>query len=197
MYKKDDQVIIIDPKASHCGIKGRLIEQIPSQVPGRWRIMSGVGVLRYPESAFTLYNATTPPPSAALMPTLPGATPFVPPAVIATPVYQPGDIVIITKPGSRYFKSIAKLIKTLPAPGLTQVWEVAIDGKGYGPKTPYNQFMETSFEMLKASKYPSQMESPKHLTIQQEWKQEGRCPKCGELGRYSMSVPICSKHGEY
>lgn len=43
-------------------------------------------------------------------------------------------------------------------------------------------------------------EEPKkslYETIEEKWKQEGRCPKCGELGRYSMSVPVCSKHGEY
>lgn len=29
------------------------------------------------------------------------------------------------------------------------------------------------------------------------WKAEGRCPHCGELGRYHLSVAICSIHGEY
>lgn len=26
---------------------------------------------------------------------------------------------------------------------------------------------------------------------------DGACPQCGELGRYRMSVPVCSKHGPY
>jgi hypothetical protein len=29
------------------------------------------------------------------------------------------------------------------------------------------------------------------------WKAEGLCPHCGEKGRYSMSVAVCSRHGEY
>lgn len=36
-----------------------------------------------------------------------------------------------------------------------------------------------------------------YTSIVDEWKKEGKCPSCGQLGRYSMSVPICSKHGEY
>lgn len=36
-----------------------------------------------------------------------------------------------------------------------------------------------------------------YTSIVDEWKKEGKCTSCGELGRYSMSVPICSKHGEY
>jgi hypothetical protein len=28
-------------------------------------------------------------------------------------------------------------------------------------------------------------------------KLDGRCPLCGELGRYHLSVPVCSEHGPY
>lgn len=30
-----------------------------------------------------------------------------------------------------------------------------------------------------------------------EWFKQGRCPQCGELGRYSISQAICNKHGSY
>jgi hypothetical protein len=33
--------------------------------------------------------------------------------------------------------------------------------------------------------------------MSQDWKREGKCPCCGSLGRYHMSVPICEKHGPY
>lgn len=29
------------------------------------------------------------------------------------------------------------------------------------------------------------------------WLKEGRCPHCGEMGRYHLSTAICSKHGPY
>lgn len=29
------------------------------------------------------------------------------------------------------------------------------------------------------------------------WKEEGRCPRCGELGRIHLSTFICSTHGVY
>jgi hypothetical protein len=29
------------------------------------------------------------------------------------------------------------------------------------------------------------------------WAKDGKCPKCGELGRFSQCVAICSQHGEY
>lgn len=44
---------------------------------------------------------------------------------------------------------------------------------------------------------------PTHITVEpsetyeQKMKSEGRCPKCGELGRYHIGQAICSKHGPY
>lgn len=29
------------------------------------------------------------------------------------------------------------------------------------------------------------------------WKKEGKCPECGELGRFSHFSYLCSKHGPY
>lgn len=34
-------------------------------------------------------------------------------------------------------------------------------------------------------------------TKPENWKEEGRCPQCGELGRYINLAPTCSKHGVY
>lgn len=30
-----------------------------------------------------------------------------------------------------------------------------------------------------------------------KWREEGRCPYCGELGRFVGCAPVCSKHGPY
>ena len=30
-----------------------------------------------------------------------------------------------------------------------------------------------------------------------EWREEGRCPYCGELGKYVGFQPVCSVHGPY
>jgi hypothetical protein len=38
---------------------------------------------------------------------------------------------------------------------------------------------------------------PKYEGQSLEWHREGRCPQCGELGRYHLSTAICSKHGTY
>ncbi len=31
----------------------------------------------------------------------------------------------------------------------------------------------------------------------EQWRSEGRCPDCGELGHVHLSTFICSKHGAY
>ena len=31
----------------------------------------------------------------------------------------------------------------------------------------------------------------------ENWKAEGRCPQCGELGPFLRGAPCCSKHGPY
>jgi hypothetical protein len=31
----------------------------------------------------------------------------------------------------------------------------------------------------------------------EQWKKEGRCPQCGELGHFSHFAYVCSKHGTY
>lgn len=38
---------------------------------------------------------------------------------------------------------------------------------------------------------------PRHTGQAKTWHSEGRCPQCGELGRFHLSAPICSKHGVY
>jgi hypothetical protein len=40
-------------------------------------------------------------------------------------------------------------------------------------------------------------EPPYPGTLAAEWKAEGRCQQCGELGRIHMSTMICSIHGPY
>ena len=30
-----------------------------------------------------------------------------------------------------------------------------------------------------------------------KWLAEGKCPKCGELGKFMLSAPVCSIHGPY
>ena len=32
---------------------------------------------------------------------------------------------------------------------------------------------------------------------QEIWRQQGRCPQCGELGPYVKLMPTCSTHGPY
>ena len=36
-------------------------------------------------------------------------------------------------------------------------------------------------------------------TIEQitQWRKDGRCPYCGELGKYINFKPVCSTHGPY
>ena len=43
----------------------------------------------------------------------------------------------------------------------------------------------------------SKASQPRYTGQAATWKSEGKCPRCGELGRYSLSVAICSSHGEY
>lgn len=38
---------------------------------------------------------------------------------------------------------------------------------------------------------------PKYEGQARQWKEEGRCPQCGELGRYHHGAAVCSQHGEY
>ncbi len=35
------------------------------------------------------------------------------------------------------------------------------------------------------------------LSLAEEWKKEGKCPQCGELGHYHHCVPVCKTHGPY
>jgi hypothetical protein len=39
-------------------------------------------------------------------------------------------------------------------------------------------------------------QSPATSEVEQ-WKKEGRCPQCGELGHFSHFAYVCSKHGTY
>lgn len=43
----------------------------------------------------------------------------------------------------------------------------------------------------------AEAKKPKYDTLSKEWYEQGRCPKCGETGRYHLSTPICSTHGAY
>lgn len=36
-----------------------------------------------------------------------------------------------------------------------------------------------------------------YTSTQDQWKQEGLCPKCGEKGYFSNFAFVCTKHGEY
>lgn len=38
---------------------------------------------------------------------------------------------------------------------------------------------------------------PKYIDMAYVWHKEGKCPQCGELGRFHLSAPICSTHGAY
>jgi len=33
--------------------------------------------------------------------------------------------------------------------------------------------------------------------LRRKWRKEGRCPHCGELGRFITFQPVCSLHGPY
>lgn len=37
----------------------------------------------------------------------------------------------------------------------------------------------------------------KDVEIIKQWREEGRCPACGELGRFIGCKPVCSTHGPY
>lgn len=39
--------------------------------------------------------------------------------------------------------------------------------------------------------------APPDLPLFQKWKDEGRCPQCGSLGRIHLSTFICETHGVY
>lgn len=57
------------------------------------------------------------------------------------------------------------------------------------PQRPQTMFDAYMLELNEAK--------PKYTGQALAWHKEGKCPHCGELGRYSMSVAICSKHGNY
>lgn len=60
------------------------------------------------------------------------------------------------------------------------------------------QFDMPNFITLQdAIKFDIDSKKPKLTGIPLEWSKEGRCPQCGEMGRYSLSQAICSKHGAY
>ena len=42
-----------------------------------------------------------------------------------------------------------------------------------------------------------QDEAPRAISVRELRLKEGKCPECGELGRYHMCQAICSKHGAY
>jgi hypothetical protein len=52
------------------------------------------------------------------------------------------------------------------------------------------------YEDLKNFFFP-QPEPPAPGSLAEHWRQEGRCPQCGELGRIHLSTMICSVHGPY
>jgi len=52
------------------------------------------------------------------------------------------------------------------------------------------------YEALKEFFFPKP-EPPYPGTLSEQWKNEGRCPSCGELGRIHLSTMVCSKHGPY
>lgn len=57
--------------------------------------------------------------------------------------------------------------------------------------------LEDDLELI--SRNYSLPNSNQKLSDPSTWKEEGRCPKCGELGPFCPRtwVPTCSKHGEY
>lgn len=42
-----------------------------------------------------------------------------------------------------------------------------------------------------------EMKKPRYIGTPAEWYAQGKCPQCGELGRYHISATVCSKHGVY
>jgi hypothetical protein len=51
---------------------------------------------------------------------------------------------------------------------------------------------------LKEARMQELQDQKRNLTGQAAaWQREGRCPDCGELGRFHISQAICSKHGSY
>jgi hypothetical protein len=67
-----------------------------------------------------------------------------------------------------------------------------------GPPVDLKQkeVVSDEYESLKAFFFPKD-EPPYPGSLAEEWKREGRCPKCGELGRIHLSTMICSSHGPY
>lgn len=55
----------------------------------------------------------------------------------------------------------------------------------------YPETIKEAFQMTMAAKQADLGQLAK------DYLKEGRCPHCGELGRYHLSVPICSLHGPY
>ena len=49
-----------------------------------------------------------------------------------------------------------------------------------------------SYEYEQSSKNADEVVAKK-----KKWRKEGRCPECGELGRFINCVPVCSTHGPY
>ncbi len=47
------------------------------------------------------------------------------------------------------------------------------------------------------SELRSSLENIVPVSKEDRWKDEGRCPYCGEMGEYVNFAPKCSKHGIY
>lgn len=44
---------------------------------------------------------------------------------------------------------------------------------------------------------PAIAKARKVIAQMAQWRNEGRCPFCGELGKFIGCVPVCSHHGPY
>lgn len=67
----------------------------------------------------------------------------------------------------------------------------------FWPATPHIEMPASFITLQDAIRFEHASKKPKYEGLALQWFNEGRCPKCGEMGRYSMSVATCSKHGEY
>ena len=62
---------------------------------------------------------------------------------------------------------------------------------------PKAQMPQNIHTLHDAIKFELESKKPRYEGQAALWFKEGRCPQCGQLGRYSLSVATCSEHGEY
>lgn len=65
------------------------------------------------------------------------------------------------------------------------------------PIVPNNYIPDSQAFIYDGMNPPVKIEYSNNINNKDQWKKEGKCPQCGELGHFVRLQPVCSKHGPY